>query len=83
MKILQVIPYFVPAWDFGGPLPVCYELSKQFVKRGHEVAVWTTDALNARSRIAQPEETIDGIQVRRFKNVSNSFAYRHNISSPN
>jgi glycosyltransferase involved in cell wall biosynthesis len=82
MKILQVIPYFVPAWDFGGPLPVCYQLSKQLVRRGHEVAVWTTDALNARNRIAQPEETIDGIQVRRFRNVSNSFAYRYNISSP-
>ena len=82
MKILQVIPYFVPAWDFGGPLPVCYQLSKQLVKRGHEVAVWTTDALNARSRIAQHKETIDGIQVRRFKNLSNSLAYRYNISSP-
>jgi len=82
MKILQVIPYFVPAWDFGGPLPVCYELSKQLVKRGHEVAVWTTDALNARSRIAQRTETIDGIEVRRFKNFSNSLAYKYNISSP-
>jgi len=79
MKILQVLPYFVPAWDYGGPLQVCYALSKQLVTRGHEVTVYTTDALNAKERVKQREETIDGIKVKRFANLSNTVAYKHHI----
>ena len=79
MKILQVIPCFAPAWDYGGPLRVCYELSKELVQRGHEVTVYTTDAFNSKNRITKSEEVIDGIRVRRFKNLSNSLANKHNI----
>jgi len=79
MKILQILPYFVPAWDYGGPLQVCYALSKQLVRRGHEVTVYTTDALNAKERVKQREETIDGIKVKRFANLSNTVAYKHHI----
>ncbi|MFC2017363.1 glycosyltransferase [Chloroflexota bacterium] len=79
MKVLQVIPYFVPAWGYGGPLPVCYGLSKELVQRGHEVTVYTTDALNAKNRIEMSEEIIDKIKVKRFKTLSNTLAYNHNI----
>lgn len=41
MKILQVIPYFTP--KRGGDVNVCYNLSKELVKRGHEVTIITTD----------------------------------------
>jgi glycosyltransferase involved in cell wall biosynthesis len=79
MKILHVIPYFVPAFDFGGPLTVTYNSAKMLVKRGHEVTVYTTDTFGSRGRIAKKEEIIDGIRVKRFRNLSNSLAYRHNI----
>jgi len=79
MKILQVIPYFVPAWSYGGPVPAVYNLSKELVKKGHEVTVYTTDALEAKNRIREAEEIIDGIDVRRFKNLSDTIAYNHNI----
>ncbi len=79
MRTLQVIPYFIPARTYGGPLTVAYNLSKELVKRGHQVVVYTTDTLNARNRIKETEETIDGIKVRRFRNVSNSAAYKHHI----
>ncbi|MFC1950986.1 glycosyltransferase [Chloroflexota bacterium] len=79
MKILQIIPYFVPAWAYGGPVRVCYELSKALVRRGHEIVVYTTDVLDARNRIANKKEIIDGIQVTRFKNISNTFAHNHKI----
>lgn len=82
MKILHVIPYFVPAWDYGGPLQACYWLSRQLIARGHEVVVYTTDTLNAKNRIRESEEVIDGIKIRRFKNLSNTIAYAHNISIP-
>lgn len=40
MKILQVIPYF--AFTRGGDVNVCYNLSKEFCKQGHEVTILTT-----------------------------------------
>jgi len=79
MKILQVVPYFVPAWDYGGPVSSVYNMSKQLVKRGHQVTVYTTDALNAKSRLRERVETLDGIEVRRFRNFSNTMAYHYNV----
>ena len=79
MNILQVIPYFVPAWDYGGPVRSCYELSKQLVDRGHKVTVYTTDALNIKKRNSVREEIIDGIKIKRFRNLSNYFAYKYNL----
>src|SRR4030065_126624 len=78
MKILQVIPYFVPAWDYGGPLQVCYAFSKQLVANGHEVTVFTTDTLNIKSRIKKR----DGIKIRRFKNLCNYLTYRQHLYFP-
>ena len=41
MKILQVIAYFNP--KFVGDVSVCYNLSKQLAKKGHEVTILTSD----------------------------------------
>ena len=82
MKILQVIPYFAPAWGYGGPIPVCYELSKKLVERGHTVAVYTTDACDSDSRIGIKKEILDGINIMRFRNISNYFAWYHNLFIP-
>lgn len=41
MKILQVIPYFHP--KRGGDVNVCYNLSKQLVKKGHNITILTTN----------------------------------------
>ena len=40
MKILQVIPYF--AFVRGGDVNVCYNLSREFTRKGHEVTILTT-----------------------------------------
>jgi len=79
MNILQVIPYFVPAWDYGGPLQVAYRLSKEMVKRGHGVTVYTTDTFDASRRVEEKEEVIDGIKIRRFTNLSKALASKHKI----
>jgi glycosyltransferase involved in cell wall biosynthesis len=74
MKILQVIPYFLPAYAFGGPVTVAYKVTKMLVKRGHEVVVCTTDAKDLVSRIEENTDGIDnGLEVHRFKNVSMTF----------
>jgi glycosyltransferase involved in cell wall biosynthesis len=82
MKIIHSIPYFVPAWDYGGPLRSCYHISKELARKGHDVSVYTTDSLNGHERITQLYEIIDGIKVKRFKNINNTLSYRYNISTP-
>lgn len=79
MKILHVILYFYPAWPYGGTPRNAYGLCKELVKRGHEVTVFTTDALDAKDRIKETQETLDGIEVRRFRNMSNTVAFHHRI----
>lgn len=79
MKILQVVCYFYPAWAYGGPPRNVYGLCKELVKRGNEVTVFTTDALDAGHRLKETRETVDGIQIRRFHNISNYLAWNHRI----
>ena len=51
MRILHVIPYFYPTLSYGGPPIGVYELSRQLVRLGHEVWVFTTDAFDQKRRI--------------------------------
>jgi len=43
MKILEVVSYFPPAYAFGGPVKETYQISRELIKRGHEVVVYATD----------------------------------------
>jgi glycosyltransferase involved in cell wall biosynthesis len=78
LKIIYLIPYFAPAWEYGGPVRVVYELSKHLIKKGHQVTVCTTDAYEAQKRLSiktnQPE-LFEDIKVFRFKNLSNYLAW--------
>jgi glycosyltransferase involved in cell wall biosynthesis len=76
MKILQVTPYYAPAWAYGGPPRVMSDFAAGLVARGHDVDVLTTDVLDAERRAAPRQESIDGVRVRRLPNLSNSLAWR-------
>lgn len=79
MKILQVVNAFPPAWSHGGPAQMTYNISKELATRGHEVTVYTGDICDATSRVPrarQPTE-MDGIQLYRFRNLSNTLAYKN------
>lgn len=78
MKILIVIPYFMPAISYGGPVRVAYDIAKAMVSRGHEVTVATTDVMDEKQRVKQTEEWLEGIKVKRFRNLSNVLAKRVN-----
>ena len=82
MKILQVISSFPPAYAYGGGPTAAYEISKELVKKGHDVTVYTTDAYSLNSRFKYTENPIwlDGIEVYHFKNISNKYAYVKNLS---
>lgn len=79
MRILQVISSFPPAVSYGGAPNVAYELSKQLVKRGHSVTVYTTDVKDSTSRFNSEDNPIwmDGIEVYHFKNLSNRLSYKN------
>jgi glycosyltransferase involved in cell wall biosynthesis len=71
MNILQVVPYFPPAYAFGGPVRVAYSISKELAKRGHNVTVYTTDAENPSERLkVTPVMGVDGIDVHYMRNLS-------------
>jgi glycosyltransferase involved in cell wall biosynthesis len=76
VRILQITPYFAPAWAYGGPPRVMTDYARGLVALGHEVDVYTSDVLDEHERARPVRETLDGIHVRRYRNVSNSLAWR-------
>jgi glycosyltransferase involved in cell wall biosynthesis len=82
VRILHVTPSFHPAWAYGG-IPRCaYEVCRGLVEMGDEVTVWTTDVLDAARRCRPLEAEIDGIRVRRFRNLHNGVAYHRQLYLP-
>jgi glycosyltransferase involved in cell wall biosynthesis len=76
MRVLQVTPYFAPAWAYGGPPRVMSDFAFGLVALGHRVDVLTTDVLDDERRATPREEVLDGVFVRRLPNLSNSLAWR-------
>lgn len=81
-KILIIIPYFIPAYSYGWPIKVAYDQAIWLQKKWYNITVVTTDALDANSRIKKIEETINGLKIYRFKNISNKLAKFHNLYIP-
>lgn len=81
MHIAFVIPYFYPAWEFGGPPRSAYELARGLTERGHKVTVLTTDTCGS-ARVGKQwiNRRLDGIEVVHFRNFSNSFAFKQRMS---
>jgi glycosyltransferase involved in cell wall biosynthesis len=75
MKVLQVTPYYAPAWAYGGPPRVMSDFASGLAALGHDVHVLTTDVLDDERRAGPPEETLDGVRVRRLPNLSNRLAW--------
>lgn len=68
MKILHVVPTYLPAWRHGGPILAVHGLCKALVARGHEVTVLTTN-VHGDGTLDVPLERpvgIDGVEVRYF-----------------
>lgn len=83
LKIGFFIPYFVPAWRFGGPVRGTYEIGKKLAKKGHQVNIYCTDVSNNhKNRIRKKIENIDGINVCYFRNLSNRIASKYKIFLP-
>jgi len=78
----MVVPYFYPAWAYGGIPRLAYGLGRALVDRGHQVSVVTTDALDRDSRSPAGREDFGGLVVHRLPNLSNRLAYDHQLFLP-
>jgi glycosyltransferase involved in cell wall biosynthesis len=69
MKILQVVPSFLPGWRYGGPIRSVYGLSQALLADGHEVEVFTSNRDEQVILDVPHNEPVmlDGLTVRYFK----------------
>jgi glycosyltransferase involved in cell wall biosynthesis len=68
MRILQVVPAYLPAFRYGGPIRSVHGLSCALAQRGHEVEVYTTSMdgkQNLDVPLGQPVN-LDGVKVTYF-----------------
>jgi glycosyltransferase involved in cell wall biosynthesis len=85
LRIGFVIPYFYPAWAYGGQPRSAYELARGLAQRGHRIKVLTTDSIGAErvsKGTAAERRAIEGIEVVYYSNLSNYLAYRHRFFWP-
>src|SRR5688500_2013421 len=68
MRLLQVVPTYLPARRYGGPIVAVHGLCKALAERGHEVDVFTTN-VDGPGTLDVPISTpvlLDGVNVRYF-----------------
>lgn len=75
MRILHIIPYFYPAWAYGGTCRAAWELARALVRKQQQVVIYTTDAQDSDSRAAPALEVVDGVEIHRVRNLSNNLAW--------
>lgn len=66
MRIAQVTPYFLPVE--GGVERHVLNLSKELVRRGHEVEVFTC-ANTRQNDVLEPASVVEGLHVSRFESI--------------
>ncbi len=68
MRLLHVVPTYIPAWRYGGPIRSVHGLCAGLARRGHEVTVATTSvdgAGDSEVPLGVPV-MLDGVAVRYF-----------------
>lgn len=79
MRILNVISYFYPAWAYGGPGKLVYELSNRLAETD-TVSVYSTDAFDSVRRRKNSDNIFPkhpNLQIRYFRNISNTLAFKY------
>jgi glycosyltransferase involved in cell wall biosynthesis len=88
LRVLHVTPYAPGAWGYGGIPRLTGALASGLAARGHAVTVCATDACDADRRLAQGAvDDVDPqaggrIDLRIFRNLSNTLAYRYQCFLP-
>lgn len=63
MRILHIVPSYLPAYKHGGPIWSVHNFNKWLVKKGINVTVYTTDIDIPESTSRAKEIDIDGVKV--------------------
>lgn len=65
MRVLQILPYYQPAYRYGGPIKSAHGLNKALVQAGVDVTVFTTNIDGAQDLDVPlgKEVQIDGVKV--------------------
>ncbi len=68
LKILRIVPFFYPAFGYGGPVIHSYNISKIQAQLGYDVNVFTTNIIkhNLISNTLPRYEIVQGIKIHRF-----------------
>jgi len=77
MKVLFIVPYYKPAYAYGGPIVVISMLAERLVLLGHEVTVYTT-ATNGKTELdveKGKEVLVDGVKVIYFNKNTGDNTY--------
>ncbi|MHA1344558.1 MAG: glycosyltransferase [Promethearchaeota archaeon] len=71
MRILHVTPYYYPAEVYGGPVQCVYHIASEQARLGHEVTVYTSNALDRNKLLSKETVTkiLNGVKVYYFHNV--------------
>lgn len=69
MRLLHVMPSYLPAARYGGPIHAVHALCAALARRGHEVDVYTTSIDGASDSDVPHDEPVelDGVRVRYFR----------------
>ena len=72
MNILFIIPFYKPAYSYGGPIVVIARLAETLVAMGHTVTVYTSTANGAAELPVVPGQPVDvdGVRVYYFKRIT-------------
>lgn len=83
MKILQVSNFFKPLWETGGVTRVCYLLSVNLAKRGHDVTVYTTEGYKYNTGLILNQSVeMEGIKVYYFRNLFKKLIKKMSLTTP-
>lgn len=69
MRILHIVPTYIPAWRYGGTIHSVHGLCKSLAARGHDVHVFTTNVDGGESLDVETGRDVDrdGVKVRYFE----------------
>jgi glycosyltransferase involved in cell wall biosynthesis len=76
VKILHVVPTYIPAWKHGGPIRAVHGLCKALAARGHQVTVFTTDMDTDGAVPVGRAVPLDGVEVWYFPVTAPRRLYR-------
>lgn len=83
MRLLLSIPYFSPAYAFGGSVTVAETMVTDFLAAGHDVTVATTDVFDATQRVSPDAAQLpEGAEIARFPNINHRLAAGFNAYTP-